>query len=69
MHRHYYLLKTAIIVLALVTVGLNSGAGTQQIAGEITQAHAGTVEFMQVTAAHIHSGLIAGLNYLLHFCQ
>ncbi len=66
MHRHYYLLKAAVIVLALVTVGMNSGAGTQQIAGEITQAHAGTLHVLSVAAADIRCGVSAALSHILH---
>ncbi len=66
MHRHYYLLKAAVVVLALVTVGMNSGAGTQQIAGEISQAHATTLHFVSVMAASIRCGASAALSHILH---
>ena len=66
MDRRYYLLKAGLIVLALVTVGLNSGPATQRMAGEINEAHASTLNFLQVAAADVRCGFITSLDHLVH---
>lgn len=65
MHRHYYLFKAGVIAIAALTVGLNSGAGTRQMADELAQAHASTVQWVEVTAGNVRGEVVAALEHLI----
>ncbi|HEX3808709.1 MAG TPA: hypothetical protein VH000_13680 [Rhizomicrobium sp.] len=66
MDRRYYLLKAGLLVLALMTVGFNSGRYTREMAGEISQAHASTLTFMQVAMADVRCTALTALDRAAH---
>jgi len=65
MERRYYLLKIAIVVLAIVTAGVGTGMGTTKVAGEIG-AHTRYSAASEIEAAAWHATAYVG-HTLAHF--